>query len=49
MDADRFFLLARKLLKPINAVAKVIFKQASLGFYFIRINGQMGVKGKRIQ
>lgn len=36
-------------LAPIKAQDKVIFKKASLGFYFIRINGQMGVKGKRIQ
>lgn len=36
-------------LRSINPGDKVIFKQASLGFYFIRINGQMGVKGKRIQ
>jgi hypothetical protein len=36
-------------LRSINAGDKVIFKEASLGFYFIRINGQMGVKGKRIQ
>ena len=35
--------------RPINAGDKVIFKEASLGFYFIRINGQKGVKGKRIQ
>lgn len=27
----------------------VEFKKASLGSYFVRINGQMGVKGKRIQ
>lgn len=36
-------------LAPIRPQDKVIFKKASLGFYFIRINGQMGVKGKRIQ
>jgi hypothetical protein len=35
--------------RPIKAGDTVIFKEASLGFYFIRINGQMGVKGKRIQ
>ncbi len=28
---------------------KVTFKKASLGTYFIRINGQIGVKGKRVQ
>lgn len=27
---------------------KVVFKRAALGSYFIRINGQIGVKGKRI-
>ncbi len=36
-------------LAPIKGGDKVIFKKASLGFYFIRINGQMGVKGKRIE
>lgn len=36
-------------LAPIKPQDKVIFKRASLGYYFIRINGQMGVKGKRIQ
>jgi hypothetical protein len=36
-------------LTSIKAGDKVIFKQASLGFYFIRINGQLGIKGKRIQ
>lgn len=36
-------------LAAIKAGDKVVFKKASLGFYFIRINGQMGVKGKRIQ
>lgn len=36
-------------LTAIKAGDKVIFKKASLGFYFIRFNGQMGVKGKRIE
>jgi len=36
-------------LKSVMPGDKVIFKEASLGYYFIRINGQMGVKGKRIQ
>lgn len=27
---------------------KVVFKKASLGYFFIRINGQIGVKGKRV-
>lgn len=40
---------APRRLAPIKAGDKVEFKKASLGFYFIRINGQMGVKGKRIE
>lgn len=36
-------------LAPIKGGEAVEFKKASLGFFFIRINGQMGVKGKRIQ
>lgn len=40
---------APRRLAPIKAGDSVIFKKASLGFYFIRINGQMGVKGKRIE
>lgn len=28
---------------------KVVFKRASLGSYFIRVNGQTGVKGNRIR
>jgi hypothetical protein len=36
-------------LAPIKPQDKVVFKRASLGYYFIRINGQMGVKGKRIE
>lgn len=36
-------------LVAIKAGDKVEFKKASLGFFFIRINGQMGIKGKRIQ
>jgi hypothetical protein len=35
-------------LAPINAGDKVAFKRASLGYYFIRINGQIGVKGRRV-
>ncbi|MBY0342600.1 MAG: hypothetical protein K2Q29_01970 [Sphingomonadales bacterium] len=27
---------------------KLTFKKASLGYYFIRINGQIGVKGRRV-
>lgn len=36
-------------LTAIKPGDKVIFKKASLGYFFIRFNGQMGVKGKRIQ
>jgi hypothetical protein len=36
-------------LAPIKPQDKVVFKKALLGYYFIRINGQMGVKGRRIQ
>jgi hypothetical protein len=35
-------------IKPIQAGDKVVFKKASLGYYFIRINGQIGVKGRRV-
>lgn len=40
--------LPRKLA-PINPGDKVVFKKATLGYYFIRINGQIGVKGRRVQ
>lgn len=33
---------------PITPGDKVVFKKASLGYFFIRINGQIGVKGKRV-
>lgn len=35
-------------IAPIVAGDKVVFKKASLGYYFIRINGQIGVKGRRV-
>ena len=35
-------------IAPIMPGDKVVFKKASLGYFFIRINGQTGVKGKRI-
>jgi hypothetical protein len=35
-------------IAPINAGDRAVFKKASLGYYFIRINGQIGVKGRRI-
>ena len=40
---------APRRLAPIKPGDSVMFKKASLGFYFIRINGQMGVKGKRVE
>lgn len=36
-------------LRTIEPGDKVVFKQASLGYYFVRINGQLGVKGKRVE
>lgn len=35
-------------IAPIAPGDKVAFKKASLGYYFIRINGQIGVKGRRV-
>ena len=34
---------------PPRVGQKVIFKTASLGSYFIRVNGQIGVKGVRVE
>ena len=36
-------------LRRIEKGDSVAFKKASLGTYFIRIDGQMGVKGKRVE
>ncbi|MEM6858136.1 MAG: hypothetical protein AAF559_09715 [Pseudomonadota bacterium] len=36
-------------LRTIEAGDRVVFKKASMGTFFIRINGQVGVRGKRIQ
>jgi hypothetical protein len=36
-------------LRTINAGDKVVFKRAALGSFFIRINGQTGVKGRRVE
>ena len=36
-------------LRTVKAGDPVIFKKAAMGTFFIRINGQMGVKGKRVQ
>lgn len=35
-------------LAPIKEGDKVVFKKATLGYYFVRINGQLGVKGRRV-
>jgi hypothetical protein len=35
-------------IAPIMPGDKVVFKKASLGYYFIRINGAIGVKGRRV-
>lgn len=35
-------------LKPFAPGDKVVFKKATLGYYFIRINGALGVKGRRV-
>lgn len=35
-------------IAPLEPGDKVVFKSASLGYYFIRINGQIGVKGRRV-
>lgn len=36
-------------LASIKSGDAVQFKKAALGFYFIRFNGQLGVKGKRVE
>lgn len=36
-------------LRRVNEGDTVIFKEASLGFYFVRIEGQTGIKGRRIR
>ncbi len=36
-------------LRQIRAGDRVVFKDAALGTFFVRINGQTGVKGRRIQ
>ncbi len=36
-------------IPPIKSGDKVVFKKASLGYYFIRINGAIGVKGRRVE
>lgn len=38
----------QRLIRP-KVGDPVVFKSASMGSYFIRINGQIGVKGRRVQ
>jgi len=40
---------APRRLQTIKPGDEVEFKKAALGTFFIRINGQMGVKGKRVE
>lgn len=40
---------APRRLRTVKAGHSVVFKKAALGSFFIRVDGQMGVKGKRIQ
>lgn len=40
---------APRWLRTVAAGNSVVFKKAALGTFFIRIDGQMGVKGKRVQ
>ena len=36
-------------LRTIKSGDTVVFKKASLGFFFVRINGQTGIKGRRVE
>ena len=36
-------------MSQIRAGSSVVFKEASLGYYFVRINGRKGIKGRRVQ
>ena len=36
-------------LRQVRAGDEVVFKKASMGSYFIRIDGQIGIKGRRVQ
>lgn len=36
-------------MRQIRAGNSVEFKEASLGYYFVRIEGQTGIKGRRVQ
>ncbi|MXO89479.1 hypothetical protein [Pontixanthobacter aquaemixtae] len=50
-DGDAVWRIPGAKQRTMNAKPgdKVVFKEASLGSYFIRINGQIGVKGRRIR
>ena len=50
-DGDAVWRMAnppRNMLRP-KVGDTVVFKKASLGTYFIRINGRLGIKGKRVE
>lgn len=36
-------------LRRIEPGDKVVFKKASMGYFFVRINGQTGIKGRRVE
>ena len=36
-------------MRSIEVGNTVVFRKASLGYFFVRINGQRGVKGRRVQ
>lgn len=38
-----------RVLRKLGAGTPVVFKKAALGSFFIRVDGQTGVKGKRVQ
>jgi hypothetical protein len=42
-------LNAPSRLREVRSGDPVVFKKAAMGSYFIRIDGQMGVKGKRVE
>lgn len=42
-------LNAPSRLREVHSGDTVVFKKAAMGSYFIRIDGQMGVKGKRVE
>ena len=42
-------LNAPSRLREVHSGDTVVFKKAAMGSYFIRIDGQLGVKGKRVE